>query len=112
MAVLVSEWNQPLGESGYGPVGAVVGATYPQHLATLRGRLKGSILLLPGYGAQGAGAEDVVPAFDREGQGALVSASRSLTFPWAREGGAPANWEDRILSAVAEMHDDLTRVLR
>jgi orotidine-5'-phosphate decarboxylase len=67
---------------------------------------------LPGYGAQGASAEDVVPAFDDQGQGALVSASRSLTFPWAKEGAVPANWENRILSAVAEMHDDLARVLR
>ncbi len=112
MALLVSEWNEPRGETGYGPVGAVVGATYPQHLATLRGHLPGSILLLPGYGAQGASAEDVVPAFDDQGQGALVSASRSLTFPWAKEGAVPANWENRILSAVAEMHDDLARVLR
>ena len=112
MAALVREWNEPLGETGYGSVGAVVGATYPQHLRELRGQLPGSILLLPGYGAQGAGAADVIPAFDAQGQGALVSASRSLTFPWAKEGGAPPNWEDRILSAVAEMREDLARVLR
>lgn len=112
MAALVREWNQPPGESGYGPVGAVVGATYPEHLAALRGQMPGAILLLPGYGAQGAGAADVAPAFDEQGQGALVSASRSLTFPWAKEGGAPPNWEDRILSAVAEMREDLARVLR
>ena len=39
MAALVRKWNEPLGESGYGSVGAVVGATYPQHLKELRGQL-------------------------------------------------------------------------
>lgn len=112
MASLVRGWNAQLGESGYGSVGAVVGATYPHHLKTLRDQLPGSILLLPGYGAQGAGASDVVPAFDEQGQGALVSASRSLTFPWAKETTVPEHWEERVLAAVDEMHDELARVLR
>jgi len=107
MASLVREWNQPLGDSGYGPVGAVVGATYPGHLASLREQLPGSILLLPGYGAQGAGAEDIAAGFDANGEGALVSASRSLTYPWSKEGEVPVNWQERVLAAVAEMSSDL-----
>ena len=111
MASLVTEWNTPRGESGYGPVGAVVGATYPEHLGRLREQLPGSIILLPGYGAQGAGAEDVVAAFDQRGHGALVSASRSLTFPWAKEGHVPVDWEDRIVTAIDRMREDLGRAL-
>ncbi|MAG57906.1 MAG: orotidine-5'-phosphate decarboxylase [Planctomycetes bacterium] len=110
MAGLVNEWNQPHGTSGYGSVGAVVGATYPEHLKHLRAALPGSILLLPGYGAQGAGADDVAAGFDANGNGALVAASRSLTFPWSKEGPAPADWEDRIVEAVAAMKADLARV--
>jgi orotidine-5'-phosphate decarboxylase len=111
MATLVRSWNTPIGASGYGPVGAVVGATWPDHLVWLRKLLPGSILLLPGYGAQGAGPEDVVGGFDDEGVGALVSASRSLTFPWATDGAAPRDWEGRVLTVVNEMRRDLARVL-
>ncbi len=64
----------------YTALGAVVGATYWQELEHLREVLPQSIFLVPGYGAQGATAEDVVAAFDAEGFGAVISASRSLTY--------------------------------
>ncbi len=38
---------------GYGAVGAVVGATYPEQLAELRSEMPHSWLLIPGFGAQG-----------------------------------------------------------
>ncbi|MBA2667353.1 MAG: orotidine-5'-phosphate decarboxylase [Trueperaceae bacterium] len=68
----------PGGRGRYGPFGAVVGATRPGRLAELRRRLPRSLLLVPGYGAQGAGAEDVVAAFDEARFGAIVSSSRAL----------------------------------
>ncbi len=42
------------GRNGYGAVGAVVGATYPQQLAELREAMPHTWFLVPGYGAQGA----------------------------------------------------------
>ena len=65
---------------GYGPIGAVVGATYWQELEHLRDVLPQAIFLVPGYGAQGGGAEDVAAAFDEDGYGAVVSSSRGLTY--------------------------------
>ena len=62
----------------YGAIGAVVGATRGDRLATLRERMPDVLLLVPGYGAQGGSAADVAPAFDRDGLGAVVNASRSL----------------------------------
>ncbi len=41
------------GGQPYGPVGAVVGATYPQELVQLRARMPHAPILVPGYGAQG-----------------------------------------------------------
>lgn len=112
VAGLVERWNAPhLGTSGYGPLGAVVGATYPEHLGSLRRQLSTAVLLVPGYGAQGGGAKDVVGAFDDGGTGALITASRSVTFPWAKEGACPANWRERISDAAAEMRDDIAQVL-
>ena len=109
VADLVRSWNTPIGASGYGPLGAVVGLTWPEHIVRLRERLAGVTLLVPGYGAQGAGADDVQAAFDGDGQGALISASRSLTFPWAKDGSAPTDWRDRITAALEEMIEALDR---
>ncbi len=43
--------------SGFGAVGAVVGATYPEQLIELRQAMPHSWLLVPGFGAQGGSAE-------------------------------------------------------
>lgn len=67
-------------EDGYSPVGAVVGATHPQVLREVRQVLPHSVLLVPGYGAQGASAEDVAGAFDADGLGAVVNSSRALSY--------------------------------
>ena len=57
------------GECGYGAVGAVVGATYPEQLAELRAVMPQAWLLVPGYGSQGGRAQDVAAAFDPSGRG-------------------------------------------
>ena len=62
----------------YGAVGAVVGATRGERLSALRQRMPDVLMLVPGFGAQGAAARDVVGAFDSDGLGAVVNASRSL----------------------------------
>ncbi len=81
VAGLVSGWGEGrVGEEGWSSVGAVAGATTPEALSEVRGLLPKSILLVPGYGAQGGGAEDVVGAFDAKGEGAVVNASRSIVF--------------------------------
>ncbi|MDP6381202.1 MAG: orotidine-5'-phosphate decarboxylase, partial [Phycisphaerae bacterium] len=70
VAERVNEWaNQPdcVGESGYSFVGAVVPATYPEDAALLRDIMPNSIFLVPGYGAQGASADDAVNAFHDDG---------------------------------------------
>ena len=41
-----------VGACGYGAVGAVVGATYPEQLAELRQAMPNTWLLVPGYGAR------------------------------------------------------------
>ncbi len=73
------------GESGYGIVGAVVGATYPQQLAELRAQMPNSILLVPGFGAQGGTAADVAAAFDDNGCGAIINSSRGIIFAYQQE---------------------------
>lgn len=79
VAAKLRDWGQGLlGDTGYSCVGAVVGATYPAEAARLRELLPNTFFLVPGYGAQGATAADLAPAFDPRGYGAIVNASRSI----------------------------------
>jgi len=96
---------------GFGVVGAVVGATYPEELAELRQVMPHVPLLVPGFGSQGAGAADVAGAFTAEGLGALVNSSRAINFAFAREPYAEAygerRWEAAVEAATRAMIDEL-----
>jgi orotidine-5'-phosphate decarboxylase len=79
LAALVAERTGRLGsESGLSGMGAVVGATQPEHLARLRALMPDSIFLVPGVGAQGGRAADLGPALGRHPASILVTASRSI----------------------------------
>lgn len=98
---------QHVGARGYSAIGAVVGATQPHTMTSLRKRLPKSIFLLPGYGTQGATADMTRAAFDADGAGAIVSASRSVLYPSPR----PAeDWKQAIARAAKEMKDELNRI--
>nr|MDD6336142.1 orotidine-5'-phosphate decarboxylase [bacterium] len=84
---MVSDWGKgTMGQHGYAAVGAVVGATWPKQGAVLRRMLPGVFFLVPGYGAQGATAQDLAGCFDEKGGGAIVNASRSLLTAWKKAG--------------------------
>lgn len=85
MAEKVAEWGMGLvGESGYSSVGAVVGATWPLQASRLRKLMPHALILVPGYGAQGATADDAAHNFGSDGGGAIVNASRSLMLAWKK----------------------------
>jgi len=99
-----------VGESGYSSVGAVVGATYPEDLARYRQEMPRAVILVPGYGAQGGTAADVVPAFNEDGLGAVVNASRSVIFAYKGEPTA-AEAKAAIGAAAAAMNTDINGAL-
>jgi orotidine-5'-phosphate decarboxylase len=105
--------SKHLGQRGWSSVGAVVGATQPHTMISLRQRLPQSIFLLPGYGTQGATAEMTKNAF-RNSEGALVSASRSILYahkdPKITAKYGP-DWKKCIEGATREMKSDLQKVL-
>lgn len=111
VAELLAEQAHVLaGEAGYSALGAVVGATYPEELADLRKRMPRNLFLVPGYGAQGGTAEDVAAAFDLDGNGAVVNASRSVIFAFEKTRETP--WKDAVRQAAADMREELNRVRR
>jgi orotidine-5'-phosphate decarboxylase len=74
-------WGEKLiGKSGYSSIGAVVGATDAESLLHIRQLLPRSILLLPGFGAQGARPSDVLGGLGHDRLGAIVTASRSIIY--------------------------------
>ncbi|MDR0882985.1 MAG: orotidine-5'-phosphate decarboxylase [Oscillospiraceae bacterium] len=82
---LCEQWGAgAVGDWGYSPVGAVVGATYPAQLRELRVRLPHTFFLVPGYGAQGGTAADIAGAFDQNGRGAIVNSSRAILTAWKK----------------------------
>lgn len=106
LAGMVSNWGGDLtGETGYSSVGAVVGATHPSVITRLRTIMPLVFFLLPGYGAQGATAADVAGAFDAEGLGALVSASRSIIYA-----GNDAGYAAAAATAARKMKEEIWSV--
>ena len=99
------------GASGYGIVGAVAGATYPEQLAELRQAMPSTLLLIPGYGAQGGTAKDCAAAFDSNGLGAVVNNSRGIIFAYARpeykERFGVARWQEAVEQATRDMIAEL-----
>ncbi len=110
MAGLVNKWGEDLiGEYGYSSVGCVVGATYPQQAEVLRKLMPQVFFLVPGYGAQGGGAKDVVPAFNKDGLGAIVNSSRGIMCAYKK------GYDEKDFAAAAReecirMRDEINSV--
>jgi orotidine-5'-phosphate decarboxylase len=108
VAQAVHRWGEDSGDpEGYSNVGAVVGATAGKEIARLRELMPRAWFLLPGVGAQGATVEDVAPAFDKRGRGALVSQSRGVMQCFET---GDAQWRDRIAEAAAAFAADVHNV--
>jgi orotidine-5'-phosphate decarboxylase len=67
-----------VGQSGLSAVGAVTGATEPEHLERLRELMPQTIFLLPGVGAQGGSVAGLGAAFAPHPAAGLIAASRSI----------------------------------
>jgi len=101
---------QTAGECGYGVVGAVVGATYPEELAALRERMPHTWFLVPGFGSQGGTAEDVMGGYDTSGLGAIINSSRAIIFAHARpeyEAIGKSDWQRAVEHATRDMISQL-----
>ena len=79
LAGLVDDLSKRLlGQNGLSGMGAVVGATEPEHIARMRELMPRSIFLVPGVGAQGGQPELLGAAFTAGRASALIAASRGI----------------------------------
>ena len=112
MAAMVNRWGEGLeGKYGYTPVGAVVGATYPKQLTELRSLMPKSYILVPGYGAQGGGAQDVAGAFDKNGLGAIVNSSRGIMCAYQKGDYKPEDFAKAAYDEAIRMRDDIMQYI-
>jgi orotidine-5'-phosphate decarboxylase len=79
-----------IGRCGLSDTGAVVAATRPELIETLREQMPRAVFLLPGVGAQGGRVEEIGPAFTPGRAAALIAASRSIVDPAIESGDAEA----------------------
>ena len=111
VARLVSNWGAESGiAGGYASVGAVVGATYPDELKSLRTVMPTTPFLVPGYGAQGGTDDDVRGAFDDRGHGAIINASRSILYAFDSHPGSGNAWEEAVAAAAKKAAEELEAV--
>ncbi|MBI4679868.1 MAG: orotidine-5'-phosphate decarboxylase [Nitrospirae bacterium] len=111
---LVNEWGQKcIGKYGYSSVGAVVGATFPGDSKKLRKIMPHTYFLVPGYGAQGGGASDVINCFNNDGYGALIAASRSINYAFKNDKKfKDKDFADAAREAVIKMNKDINNELK
>ena len=99
------------GDCGWSGLTLVTGATGPDEAKQLRALAPNALFLIPGYGAQGAGASDAVASFVN-GEGGCVNASRSVTFPKGSESAASIDqWQAFIADAIEAAQADLKAAL-
>ena len=110
MMELLTKWgSETVGKYGYSRIGAVVGATYPEQLASMRKNYGEIFFLVPGYGFQGGGAEGVRGGFDKNGFGSVVNSSRAVMLAYKKEGDEK-KYAEAARKEVIRMRDELNTV--
>ena len=101
----IAERPECVGAKGYSNVGMVVGGTSPEATTKLRAKYPKCWILVPGFGSQGATAEDCVRFCNSDGLGMLVNSSRSIIYAYENPEYTDQfgdNWEKCIEQAAID----------
>lgn len=113
MGSMCESWGvDTVGKYGYSAVGAVVGATYPEQLLQLRREMPHTFFLVPGYGAQGGGADDIAGAFDKNGLGAVINSSRAIMCAYKKSGCNERDYAAAARQEALRMRDDINSAMK
>ena len=117
LAAIVGEIAQEegrIGTQGYSNIGMVVGGTSPEQTSVLRDKYDKVWFLVPGYGSQGATAEDCIRFCKNDGTGALINASRSIIYAYENAKYSDTygeDWKKCIEQAVIDAKVDLAKAM-
>ena len=93
----------------------VVGGTSPDITTSLREQYENIWFLVPGYGSQGATAEDCIRFSKTDGTGALINASRSIIYAYEKpkyKSEFGDDWKRCIEQAVIDAKVDLANAVQ
>ncbi|HLB72997.1 MAG TPA: orotidine-5'-phosphate decarboxylase [Sedimentisphaerales bacterium] len=111
----IGDIPERIGANGYSNIGMVVGGTAPDVTKALRHKYEKVWFLVPGYGSQGATAEDCVRFCKPDGTGALVNASRSIIYAYERPQYKEQfgdDWKRCVEQAVIDAKVDLANAMQ
>lgn len=103
---LLSIGSEIRGQSGYSPIGAVVGGTHSDEAIEIRERYKSMFFLIPGYGAQGARGEDV-RKYLIKGNGGIVNSSRGIIAAYKKRENGAKFFDEIAREEVLKMREDI-----
>ena len=98
-------------ETGWSSIGVVVGATQPRDALRIREILPQSLFLIPGYGAQGASAQEAMSGFVRVNghlEGGIVSSSRAIMFPTRDLEVSARDWDEQFERSLSRSIAELS----
>lgn len=92
----------------------MMGATYPKDAEVMRQILPNVWFLIPGYGAQGGGADGVVAGVNKDGFGGIVNSSRGIIATWQKGPFQcnPEKFAEAAAKAAELSRDDLNAALK
>lgn len=115
MVAEVAEESERIGTSGYSNIGMIIGGTSPEVTSALRDKFEKIWFLVPGYGSQGASAEDCIRFCKSDGTGALINASRSIIYAYENskyKSQFGDDWKKCIEQAVQDAKYDLANAMQ
>lgn len=108
MADMIGRWSGEVrSKSGYGSVGAVVGAPYAEVLKTLRAKYSRMFMLVTEIDSHRAGPKGYQNAFDRLGHGAAVCAGDYILNAWNKEDSDGRDYAEQAVAAVERLKKNI-----
>lgn len=96
--------EEALGQCGYSSIGGVVGCTNVEDGKRVRKELGSTFFLIPGFGAQGGGAEEAA-IYLKDGNGGVVNSSRGLLLAYKKYENGENNFAECSRKEAIKMRD-------
>jgi len=96
------------GTCGYSSIGGVVGCTTAEDGIKIRSDFSKTFFLIPGFGAQGGGAEEA-KVYLKNGNGGVVNSSRGILLAYKKHEDGEDNFQKYAREEVLKMKKELGR---
>lgn len=100
--------KEVMGSCGYSSIGGVVGCTTAEDGIKIRSDFSKTFFLIPGFGAQGGGAEEA-KVYLKNGNGGVVNSSRGILLAYKKHENGEENFQKYAREEVLKMKKELGR---